>query len=266
MKIFLSCDIEGVSGLVDFDDGGLNGKRYPDFAKIMSEEVAAVCALFPSETELFVKDAHMHAKNIPLSAMPDNATLMSGWSGHPYNMVQGLDESFDAMLLVGYHDQAGSDGSPAAHSFTGEVYSLKINGEYMSEFDIALMTASMLGVPTIFVMGDERITQKAGNLLPGIVTIPTKYGVGAAIASRTSSYNIQLVNQSKDQIEQILAGDKTDFIIELPKKFEIEIEYSRQHRAYHNSFFPGCELSGPRTIRFETDDFYEALRLFHFVI
>lgn len=267
MKIYISCDIEGVSGLVGFDDAKPGSQNYAHFSNIMSQEVAAVCSLFPAEDQIVVKDAHMFAKNINPESLPNNTVLISGWSGHPFKMVDGLDSTFDALLLVGYHDYAGSDGNPAAHSFNSRsIHRIKINDSDVSEFDIALMTASSLGVPTAFLMGDARITKQAKEILPDIITIATKEGKGASVASHTPEFNVLQIKRKGQELRSIISNKKDCLIVDLPNSYEIFIEYVRHYDAYRNSFFPGCNLISPRCISFTTDSFFEVLRLFSFVI
>jgi D-amino peptidase len=66
--------------------------------------------------EIVIKDAHATGRNIIASRLPACARLVRGWSGHPLAMVQELDESFDALVLVGYHSKAGTQDNPLAHT------------------------------------------------------------------------------------------------------------------------------------------------------
>ena len=75
-------------------------------------------AISAGATEIWVKDAHDTARNLIAARLPPQARLMRGWSGHPYQMVDGLDASFKALLMIGYHSRAGSDTNPLAHTLT----------------------------------------------------------------------------------------------------------------------------------------------------
>ena len=59
-------------------------------------------------TQIVVKDGHGDASNIDPLQMPDYVKLIRGKSGHPYNMMWGIDESFDGVLYIGYHAPAGN--------------------------------------------------------------------------------------------------------------------------------------------------------------
>ena len=109
MKVFISADIEGCCGVFSNIETHKNEAVYAPFAKQMTKEVLAVCeaAHEAGADEIVVKDGHGDASNIDPLQMPSYVTLIRGKSGHPYNMMFGLDPTFDAVLYVGYHAAAG---------------------------------------------------------------------------------------------------------------------------------------------------------------
>ena len=113
MKLFISADIEGCVGTTLASETHKETPEYRQFAKRMTEEVRIVCqaALEAGAGEIVVKDGHGDATNIDFTAMPEGVTLIRGKSGHPYNMMFGLDETFDGVLYVGYHAPAGNGGN-----------------------------------------------------------------------------------------------------------------------------------------------------------
>ncbi len=119
---------------------------------------------------MWVKDAHQTGRNLILSNLPDYVRIIRGWSGHPLLMMQELDESFAAVMFTGYHDKAGTDKNPLAHTFTGKAR-LWLNGEPASEFTINAHAAAMFGVPIAFLSGDAGICADAARLVPGIETL-----------------------------------------------------------------------------------------------
>ncbi len=132
MKIFISADIEGTTGIAHPDETTKNKADYAEFQKQMTAEVAAACqgALAAGATEIIVKDAHDSARNILAGQLPEEVRIIREWSSHPFSMMEGLDESFDAVMMTGYHSRAGSGANPLAHTITGRVAYLKINGTH----------------------------------------------------------------------------------------------------------------------------------------
>jgi D-amino peptidase len=263
MKIYITADIEGVTGAAHWDETNKSHADYAEFGEQMTAEVAAACegALNAGAAEVWVKDAHWTGRNIIPAKLPREVRLIREWSGHPFSMVQELDETFAAALAIGYHSRAGSNGSPLAHTMTGNVTYVKINGQYASEFTIAAYTAGLVRVPMVFLSGDAGICEEAQALIPSLSTVAVKHGVG------NSTVNIHphlAVEQIRAGVEAALKADVSKCHVPLPGHFAVEVYYRNHHDAYHVSFFPGARLVGPHTVGFEADDYFEVLRFFSF--
>ncbi|MDR2648126.1 MAG: M55 family metallopeptidase, partial [Clostridiales bacterium] len=122
MRLFISSDIEGTTGIVHWDetDYDRGGRWYDYFRERMTREAAAACigAKEGGAEYIRVKDAHDWARNIIPAELPEGVTIHRGWSGSPLSMVDGLDEGFDALALTGYHSPGHGDGNPLAHTMT----------------------------------------------------------------------------------------------------------------------------------------------------
>jgi D-amino peptidase len=265
MKIYISVDLEGISGTSHWDECD---KKHPDnleFREQMTAEVAGACegALEAGAREIVVKDAHDSGRNLIVSRLPSEVRLMRGWSGHPYTMVEGIDGTFRAMLMVGYHSRAGSDASPLAHTRSLGLAQVKINGSLASEFLINTYAASLVSVPVAFLSGDAGICREAVMLIPGLTTVAVKEGLGNAT---TSIHPHLAVSRIRDSVRRSLEGDVENCLVRLPKRFAVEIGYREHARAYRASFYPGVHLVDPTTIHYECEDYLEVLRLLLFVI
>lgn len=266
MKVFISADIEGVTGVTVAEETNADHKDFARFAEQMTREVAAACegALAAGATEVLVKDAHWTARNIDASKLPREARLIRGWSGHPQSMMDGLDGTFAACAFIGYHSRAGSAGNPLAHTMTGTVIQeLKINDVPTSEFRIAALTANMHGVPTAFLSGDEALCREAEEYCEGIGTFATFTGRGLATES---VHPDTACEEIRSGVERSLGGDLGHLLTANPDHFKVEIEYKRPPEAYRRSFYPGATLRNERVISFETSDWFDVLRLFTFVL
>jgi D-amino peptidase len=263
MKVYITADIEGVTGATHWDETDKKNPDYGEFQEQMTAEVVAACegALNAGATEIWVRDAHWTGRNIIPSKLPREAKLVRGWSGHPFSMMQGLDETFQAVLVIGYHSRAGSGTSPLAHTMTGNVIYVTINGQYASEFLISAYTAGLVGVPVAFISGDAGICQEAETLIPGLGTVAVQQGSGNA----TVSIHPHLaVEQIRAGVEAALKGDLSQCRVTLPGHFAVELRHKNHADAYRVSFFPGASLKEPHTLQFEADDYFEVLRFFSF--
>src|SRR5260221_6201367 len=173
MRVYTSADMEGLAAITEWEEAGKPQPTYPEFREEMTSEVVAACngAIEAGATEILIKDAHGTGRNIIAARLPDCARLIRGWSGHPLCMVQELDDSFDAVLLVGYHSKAGGEGNPLAHTLTLKIAQLRLNGEVASEFLLHTRAAALSRVPVVFVSGDKGICRDVSLFNPKIRTV-----------------------------------------------------------------------------------------------
>ena len=136
MKIFISADIEGVATTTLWPETEKGSEDYRLHAQQMTMEVIAACeaASEAGASEIVVRDAHEDGNNLDIWKLPENVTLIRGWSGHPYSMVYGIDPSFDAAIFIGYHSAASSEGNPLSHTESLNPLFVKLNGALASEF------------------------------------------------------------------------------------------------------------------------------------
>lgn len=269
MKLFISADIEGCAGTTLNYETHKEEPAYQKYAKQMTEEVVAVCeaALASGVDEIVVKDGHGDATNIDIMAMPEHVTLIRGKSGHPINMMYGLDETFDAVFYVGYHAPAGDPDSPLSHTSTGASNFIELNGKRMSEFMLNSYTAAMYGVPVLFLSGDEKICTLSKELVPQITTVSTKKGVGGC------AYNVSpktVIKDLKQAVTKALSGDLSEKLaacrVQLPNEFVYEVNYKDLKKAYQMSFYPGMESVDARTNRLTSKNWMDIVTAHSFVV
>ncbi|UDL88901.1 M55 family metallopeptidase [Mesorhizobium sp. PAMC28654] len=264
MKVFISADIEGTAGIADWDEALKERRDYSEFRELMTAEVVAACegARAAGAKEILIKDAHQSARNLIVSKLPDYASIVRGWSGHPHVMMFGLDRSFDAALFTGYHAKAGTESNPLAHTMNDRISRLVINGEVASEFTVNAFTAALLGVAPVFLSGDRGICDDARALVPGIGTVAVSEGFGRATLSMSPA---RAMDQIREGVEKALSRDLTACRLDLPKHFDVEIEFNNPTDAYRASWYPGAEHPRERTLRFVSDNYFEVLRALRFL-
>lgn len=265
MKIFISADIEGCAGLALVDETRKSEAVYQRFARQMTEEVVAACeaAHEAGADEIVVKDGHGDATNIDPTAMPEYVTLIRGKSGHPYNMMYGIDDSYDGVMYIGYHAPAGDPNFAISHTSTGNSLYINLNGQRMSECMLNSYTAASHGVPILFLAGDEQICTLAQQLVPGITTVATKRGVGAATWCEPKEKVMKAIRESvKDAVKK--GGEGCH--LELPEHFTYEVTYKDWKKAYTMSFYPGMESVDTFTNKLETDRWMDVVTAHCFVV
>lgn len=263
MKIYISADIEGVCGATDWDEALPGGERYLQFQQQMTREVKAACegAVEAGAKEIYVRDAHDTARNIIASELPENTKLIRGWSRHPYMMMQELDSTFDAALMIGYHSLAGGMGNPLAHTMNSRIIEVTINNRPASEFLINWYTAMLEHVPVVFVSGDQEVCSHAMETIADLSTVAVKTGCGASTVNIHPATAVKMI---KSSVSRVLKGKLSDHLQELPERFEVTIAYVSAHDAYKASFYPGARLLSSRIIGFHSEKYLDVLRLFLF--
>jgi D-amino peptidase len=265
MKIYISVDFEGICGTTHWDEVTRGKEEYPEFQKQMTAEVVAACegAMKAGATDIVINDAHDSARNIIACELPTISRLIRGWSHHPYMMMQELDSSFDAAMMIGYHSFAGGDGNPLSHTMSTKISQLTINGQQTSEFLINWYTAMYEKVPVIFISGDQQLCDHATAIVPAISTAVVKSGIGA---STNNIHPHVAVDKIFKGACNALSTDMSNCLVDLPSRFNVSITYSSNLDAYKCGFYPGALLITPDQIIFESDDYFDILRFFLFTL
>ena len=265
MKIYISADIEGVTGVMHWNE---TEKSKPDFQEAceqMTKEVKAACegAINVGVKEIWVKDAHETGRNIIASRLPQEAKLIRGWSEHPLLMVQELDKSFNALIMIGYHSYGSSSDNPLSHTLNPfELNYIKLNGQFASEFLIYSYAATTFDVPVIFISGDEGICKEAKKLNNNIKTVSVNKGVGNSVISIHPQLAVERI---KKGVELALKRDINQCKIHLPAHFEVELSYKKHWKAFKTSFYPGMRQISSTNVFFESKNYYDVLRMLLFV-
>lgn len=179
MRVFISADMEGISGVASPHDVAREGDAYDAGQALMHRDVNAAIegAVAGGATEVLVNDSHSSMRNLNRDELDDRATLIRG-NTKPRSMVQGLDADHDVALFVGYHAMAGTAGGVLNHTFLGhEVIALRVNGTEMGELGWNLRFAAALGVPIGLVTGDDATTQEAASEPGSPETVTVKTGI-----------------------------------------------------------------------------------------
>ncbi len=264
-KFYISADIEGITGVAHWDETSPGKSDYNEFRQLMTDEVVtAIKALKEITTcEILVNDAHGNGRNIILGNIDAGVKILRGWSGHPNSMVDKLDETFTALIYIGYHAKAYSSSNPLSHTLnSSKIHKLSINNTIASEFTVHSYLASYYKVPIIFLSGDLEAALEAKAINPSMEVVATKEGIGDAVLTRSPH---EVREEIKEKLSAVAGKIDDSMIIPLPEKFNLEIEYTKTQFAYKNSFYPGVSLQNPKTIQFSATDYFEVMRFLAFV-
>ena len=266
MKLFISADIEGTTGIAHWHETDKNHPDWKYFADQMTREVNAACegAMAAGCADILIKDAHDSARNLNPRALPECAKLLRGWTGVPASMMAGLDESFDGVVFTGYHSAASWNTNPLSHTMnTGNCF-VTINGEKASELMINALTAAYYGVPVLCVTGDKGLCDYMKKVNPNVETVPVNEGWGNGVISIHPDLAVRRIREAVQRAVE--KADKKACLFPLPEHFVVEICYKLHQRAHSCSYYPGVTQIDERTVRFECDDYMDVLKYFKFIL
>lgn len=261
MKVYMSVDIEGVAGIVDAMQGNIErgGGEYEVGRRLMTEETNAAIegALAAGATEIVVNDSHAQMRNLLPELLNPAARLIQGRIKHGF-MVEGLDDSFDAVFLVGYHASAGIRDGVLNHAF--HPYELRYNGQVFSETGLSASVAGQYGVPVALITGDDAAVRDAEHILPRHVGVSVKRGISrlAGESLSPSEARQRIREGARQAIAQL--SEMKPLVVQTPVTIEMDFYYSIQ--ADVAALIPTMERTGDRTIRFQAADAVSAYRAF----
>ena len=248
MKVFVSSDMEGTAGVVDWDQCVGDGPEAAAGRKLLLAEVNAAIegALAGGATEIVVNDSHANMRNLPPAELAGGASYISG-SHKPLYMMQGLDDSFDAVLFISYH---GSVGAPAGLSHTYNpraVVEARLDGTVTGEAGINALVAAHYAVPVVLVTGDRGACEETEALIPGVHGVIVKEHVSRLAAH--SLHPDKATALIKQTAQRAVSGAGTAAPPPLGSA-TLEISVRNTDIAEAASWVRGVEQTGPRELRF----------------
>lgn len=260
-KVFISVDMEGVTGVVHWEEVSRNGKDYDYFRELMTLETNAAveAALEVGAEEILVRDSHGSARNIIPTLLHEKAMLLRDWSGGYKGMMEGIDGSFDAVIFIGYHAKAGTPDSPLAHTMNGNVKDVSINDISMPEAGINALIAGLYDIPVVFLSGDVAICNQARELLGQVETVAVKEGFGNASLNFHPEVTRKMI---KEGVTKALLDVNRFKPYKLPSPYTMVLKLNTSDLRGNKELYPGTEKTGDGEFVFKSDDIIEVIKAF----
>ncbi|WP_027416863.1 M55 family metallopeptidase [Aneurinibacillus terranovensis] len=257
MKLYMSVDMEGITGLNDQTFIDSSRYNYGRGQHIMTAEANHIIETAFEEgcTEVIVNDSHSKMNNLLIEKIHPEAQLISG-DVKPFSMVQGLDRSYTGAVFLGYHSRASQKGV-LSHTMIFGVRNMYINEVVVGELGFNAYVAGYYGVPVLLVAGDDGAAAEAEALIPGVTTAIVKRQI-----SRTSA--LCLTPQKSGQLlreKMKSALDHKDRMKPLvpPERPLLTIEFANYGQAEWANLMPGTHHEeGTTNVRFQAKDILEA--------
>lgn len=259
VKIFISVDMEGIGG-IGTSAMVSGGKDYDVGRKLMTAEVnAIVAAIFETgPAEIIVNDSHGDMQNLLHTQLDPRVEYIQS-NIKPLGMVQGLDKSFDGIIFTGFHAMAGTENGFLAHTGSGTVKGLWLNGTEVGEGGLNAYFAGSVGVPVLMGSGDKTFVEEIKKLIPSIRTVTTKEAIGTAAAKllHPDVVTKALKEQTKVALKDIgkVKGISVDGPVELKMKVD------NPTRADVAMSIPGMKRVDGYTVSYQAKNMEEAYKL-----
>lgn len=182
MRVLIAVDMEGVSGVVHWDQVDPKHPEYARFREIMTDEVNAAIdgAMDGGAASMVVTDGHANGRNILIEKLHPPARLIGGTPA-PLSMVEGAQE-VDVVFFIGYHARAGTPEAVLCHTWSDEVRRVTLNGREVGEIGLNGAVCGSVGVPIVLVSGDQAATSEACELFGEIETVVVKRAISRMAA------------------------------------------------------------------------------------
>jgi D-amino peptidase len=262
VKIFISFDMEGVAGIVDWAQCRPPGQPYEEGRALLLGEVNAAIdgALAGGATEVVCNDSHGAMNNLNPADLHGRAAYLAG-RHKPWYMMEGLDASFDAVFFIGYHGSISGESSVLSHTYNPSVISrVTLNGVECGESGINGLVALGHNVPVALITGDQLTSAEADPFFKQAEQVIVKGSITRFAAAQAHPEQArEMINAAAEAaVRRIGSVPLPD--IGLPARLDVELQTADM--AHVATWVKGVERSGTRSVRIEGDDPLEVYRSF----
>jgi D-amino peptidase len=257
-RVYVSVDMEGISGVNGDDQTSAGQAEYGRARKLMAEDAnAAIRGAFDGgATDVLVNDSHGGQRNILPEDLDPRARLISH-SFKRHGMMEGLDETFAAVIFVGYHAKADAPRGVFAHTGSGVVRDLQVNGRSVGEGGMNAALAAYYGVPVVAVSGDDVAVAEVKESAPGARGVIVKRAINVrAVELKPLETARREIREAAQQ--GVAAAQKT-----APVRGPVRVQLRYRNFTYPEvaTAFKEIELVAPDTVAFTRETMPEAYRL-----
>jgi len=259
MKILISVDMEGISGVVLGEHVQRLEKDYGRFRRLMTAEANAAIegALDGGAEKIIVNDSHARMANLLIEELNPAAELISG-SPKPFGMMQGIGPDVDGVFLIGYHAASGTGAAILEHTMSGQLVEVRLNDRPVGEMGLNAALAGSYDVPVLLVTGDGAVAQEARTLLGHIETVAVKEGITRS-AARCLHPEVARA-QIRRAAQRALSLTAAPFVV--PSPIALRIAFQRAAHADMAELVPGCQRVDGRTVEWLGQDMPAVYRVF----
>jgi D-amino peptidase len=252
VKVYLSVDLEGISGIVGSHQCPHEGGP-PEVKRLVVGDINAAIAgaRAGGATEFWVNENHS-GRDLLLQEIDAEAEVLIG-KPKPLMTLEGIDESFDCVFMIGIHPMAGTTRGVLDHTWTTKcVTALRVNGIAMGELGLNALLAAHFQVPIALVTGDDTVAEEARELLGEVECAVVKIGLDryAARCPHPSVSRRRIRDAATRAVKDLARFEP----LKLDHPLRMEIDYENSAYASRAAWIPTAERIAARTIAFTVPD------------
>jgi D-amino peptidase len=258
VKVFISVDMEGITGVYHGDEVSRGKPHYEEFREIMTLDTNAAIegAFAAGATEVMVREGHGGMNHLLLDKLDERVRIVRGET-HPQSMMvmmEGFDNSFDAVVLVGYHASSGYPNAILPHTMGSEVVYFKVNGQTQSEGSYNALIAGSYDAPVVMLSGDRAACEEARKLIaPNIETVIVKEALNGGVVTLQPRAARKLIRAAAERGVRNRAQIRP---YKLTPPYAITMKVSEPRTP-----MPGARLNAAGEIEFTSPNLFEALNV-----
>ena len=265
VKVLISVDMEGITGVVTGDQIGPTGFEYARFREFMTAEALAAveAAKEGGATEIVVVDAHGNGENLLIERFPADVRIIRSWP-RPLSMMEGIDSSFAAAIFIGYHSATTNTAGVRAHTISSATFAaVALNGIAMPESGINAAIAGHFGVPVVMISGDDAAVGEAQQLIGAMEGAVVKRAISFHSANTLTPAAGQALIREKVRAGMARRGSLRPYVMAGPVR--LDITFKNYTPAEIVTYLPGVERRDAHTIRYTARNVLEVARFIQFL-
>ena len=262
-KVFISVDMEGITGVVQPAQLGPEGFEYQRAREWMTAEVNAAIAGIrdAAPAEIVVCDSHGNGQSVLIDKLPDDVRIVRGFP-RPLEMMQGIDDSFAAAVFIGYHASEWTANAVRGHTISSaRLLGLKLNGTEMSEGMYNAALAGQFGVPVAFVSGDRLAVTQLQQVAPAAegAIVKEPYGYHSALTVTPARGQAMIRDGLKRAMAKLVSASLQPYRLTAP--IALEVGFKLTLDAERAAFVPGLTRADAHTVKGSFRDMTEITKL-----
>lgn len=265
LKVYISVDMEGIAGVVTNEQLGPAGFEYQRARQFMTDETLAAIqgARDAGATEILVSDSHGNGQNLLIDQLPDDVRIIRSWP-RPLMMMEGIDSTFAAAVLLGYHSSTGNVRGVRAHTMSSATLTgVMLNGVEVPEGGMSAALAGHFGVPVVAVTGDDAAVEETRRFTGPVEGAVVKRAISFHSAETITPKAAQALIRARVRAGIEKRASAKPYV--LRGNVTLDLSFKHYRVAEILTYLPNITRTASHSIRFVGRDIIEVSRFVEFV-